>query len=150
MFNRILVCLDGSALAEEILPYATEVARRFGSKVVLLEVTTPPSIVIEPTTGYSHTTSISEIQRSEEEAASYLEDISQQLQGEGLDVEYLTLPGSPGKTITSYAEENNIDLIALGTHGRGGLVRMAFGSVTDYVLRHSNLPLLVIRPQQSE
>jgi nucleotide-binding universal stress UspA family protein len=145
MFNRILVCLDGSALAEEIL-----VAKRFGSKLVLLEVTTPPSIVIEPTTGYSHSTSLSEIQRSEEEATSYLEDISQQLQGDGLDVEYLTIPGSPGKTIISYAEENNIDLIALGTHGRGGLVRMAFGSVTDYVLRHSNLPLLVMRPQQSE
>ena len=150
MFNRILVCLDGSALAEEILPYATEVAKRFGSKVVLLEVTTPPSIVIEPTTGYSHTTSLSEIQRSEDEAASYLEDTSQQLQQQGLGVEYLTLPGSPGKTIISYAEENDIDLIALGTHGRGGLVRMAFGSVTDYILRHSNLPLLVMRPQQSE
>ena len=150
MFSRILVCLDGSALAEEILPYATEVARHFSSKVVLLEVTTPPSIVIEPTTGYSHTTSISDIQISEEEAVSYLEDISQQLQGEGLDVDYLTLPGSPGKTIINYAEENNIDLIALGTHGRGGLVRMAFGSVTDYILRHSNLPLLVMRPQQSD
>jgi nucleotide-binding universal stress UspA family protein len=150
MFNRILVCLDGSALAEEILPYATEVARRFGSKVVLLEVTTPPSIVIEPTTGYSHTTSLAEVQRSEEEAASYLEDISHQLKEQALDVEYLTIPGSPGKTIISYAEENNIGLIALGTHGRGGLVWMAFGSVTDYVLRHSNLPLLVMRPQQSE
>ena len=150
MFNRILVCLDGSELAEEILPYATEVAKRFGSTLVLLEVTTPPSIVIEPTTGYSHSTSISEVQISEAEATGYLKDMSQRLQGEGLDVEYLTIPGSPGKTIISYAEENGIDLIAIGTHGRGGLVRMAFGSVTDYVLRHSNLPLLVMTPQQAE
>jgi nucleotide-binding universal stress UspA family protein len=150
MFDRILVCLDGSALAEEILPYATEVARRFGSKVILLEVTTPPSIVIEPTTGYSHSTSPSEVQISEDEAISYLEDTAQHLKEQKLAVEYLTIPGSPGKAIISYAEENNIDLIALGTHGRGGLVRMAFGSVTDYILRHSNLPLLVIRPRQSE
>jgi nucleotide-binding universal stress UspA family protein len=150
MFNRILVCLDGSALAEEILLYATEVAKHFGSKVVLLEVTTPLSVVVEPTTGYSHSTSLSEVQRSEQEATSYLEDTSQNLKTEGLDVECLTIPGSPGKTIINYAEENNVDLIALGTHGRGGLVRLAFGSVTDYVLRHSNLPLLVMRPQQSE
>ena len=150
MFKRILVCLDGSALAEEILPYAAEVARLSGSKMVLLEVTKPPSIVIEPTTGYSHSTSPAELERSEEEASTYLEDTAQQLKDQGLKVEYHTIPGSAGKTIISYAEENRIDLIALGTHGRSGLARLAFGSFTDYVLRHSSLPLLVMRPQHSE
>jgi nucleotide-binding universal stress UspA family protein len=149
MFEKILVCLDGSDLAEEILPYAREVARRFGSKLVLLEVTIPPSVVVESTTGYYSARKPAEIQRKEEEAVTYLESIAQAIQAAGLEVEYLTLPGSAGRTIVSYADESGIDLIALGTHGRSGLKRFAFGSVAEHVLKESGLPVLVIKPHRS-
>jgi len=149
MFEKILVCLDGSDLAEEILPYVKEVARRFKSGLVLLEVTMPPSAVVEPTTGYYSAPTPVEIEREEEEAASYLEGVAQELQKEGLEVEYLTLPGSPGRTIVSYAEESDIGLIALGTHGRSGLRRLAFGSVAEHVLKQSGLPVLIIRQRKS-
>jgi len=149
MFEKILVCLDGSDLAEEILPYVKEVARRFKSSLVLLEVTMPPSAVVEPTTGYYSAPTPAEIEREEEEAASYLEGVAQELQKEGLEVEYLTLPGSPGRTIVSYAEESDIGLIALGTHGRSGLRRLAFGSVAEHVLKQSGLPVLIIRQRKS-
>ena len=148
MFEKILVCLDGSHLAEEILPYAREVAHRFGSKLVLLEVTMPPSAVVEPTTGYYSAPTAAEIQRKEDEAESYLEGVAQAMQEDGLDADILTLPGSPGKTIVSYAEESGVGLIALGTHGRSGLKRLAFGSVAEHVLKESGLPVLVIRPRK--
>jgi nucleotide-binding universal stress UspA family protein len=149
VFERILVCLDGSDLAEQMLPYAIEIARRFGSRLTLLEVTAPPSAVVEPTTGYYHATSPKEVQDSEEEAAGYLEKVAEPLQSRGLDIEYLTLPGSPGRTIVEYAEENEIDLIILGSHGRSGFSRFAFGSIADYVLKQSGRPVLVKRPMGS-
>ena len=148
MFEKILVCLDGSELAEEILPYAKEIARRFNSTLVLLEVTTPPSAVVEPTTGYYSAPSPAEIERKEEEALTYLEDIAQGMEKEGLNVEYLALPGSAGKTIVEYTEEGDIGLIALGMHGRGGLKRLAIGSVADHVLKQSGRPVIVIRPRK--
>ena len=149
MFEKILVCLDGSDLAEEILPYAREVAQCFGSKLVLLEVTMPPSAIVEPTTGYYSAPTPAEIQRKEEEAITYLESIAQAIKTAGLEVEYLTLPGSAGRSIVSYAEESGIGLIALGTHGRSGLKRLAFGSVAEYVLKESGLPVLAIKPRRS-
>lgn len=148
MFERILVCLDGSDLAEEILPYATEIGRRFGSRLVLLEVTTAPSAVVEPLTGYYAQTSSSEVLRSEDEASAYLEGIATRLQERGLDVDFLTLPGSPGAAIVDYAHGNQIDLVVLGTHGRSGLRRLVLGSIADYVLKRSGLPVLVKKRRQ--
>lgn len=149
MFKKILVCLNGTDLAKQILPYATEIAQRFGSKLILLEVTVPPSAVVEPTTGYYHATPLKVVQRSEAEARTYLERTAKPLRKKGLEVECLVLQGDPGETIVRYAEENGIDLIALGTHGRSGLGRLVFGSVADTVLRKAGLPVLVRKPRET-
>ena len=150
MFETILVCLDGSTLAEQILPYAAEEARRFGSKLVLLEVTAPPSAVVEPITGYYHATSLKKILRQVDEAETYLEQVTQSLTDEGLDAGYETVQGGPGETIVRYAKENDVGLIALCTHGYGGLGRLVFGSVADYVLKKAGLPILIIRSQEEK
>lgn len=148
MFKKILVCLDGSHPAEQIVPYAAEAAQRFGSKLILLEVTKPPSVVVESMTGYYHPTSVEDILRDEKQALDYLEKIAQRLSKKGLEVDYVTVPGSPGETIVSYAEKHQIGLIALSTHGHSGLGRLVFGSVAEHVLRHSNLPILVRKPHE--
>jgi nucleotide-binding universal stress UspA family protein len=150
MFQKILICLDGSDLSEQILPYATEVARRFGSQITLLEVTAPPSAVVEPATGYFHASSPDKIQRREDEANEYLQGIARRVRRQGLTVDLLTLPGDPGRAIVEYAAENEIDLIALGTHGRSGLSRLAFGSVAEHVIKESGLPVLARRPRPAE
>lgn len=147
MFERILVCLDGSELAEQTLPYATELVRRLGGKMVLLEVTAPPSVVTETPGSYYRKASLSNAQRGKKEATDYLRRLARPMQEQELDVECLTLPGSPGETIASYAEENDISLIVLGTRGWGGPKHLTFGSVADYILKRSSLPVLVIRPQ---
>jgi len=147
MFKKILVCLDGSRFAEQILPYATEVALQFGSRVILLEITIPPSVAIEPLTGYYHATPLEKIQREEDEAQTYLKRLAQRLRKKGLKVRCLTVPGDPGKTILRVAEENNAELIVLTTHGRSGLKRLVFGSVAEFVLKHSSLPILLRKPQ---
>ncbi|MFW6126223.1 MAG: universal stress protein [Chloroflexota bacterium] len=155
MFDRILVCLDGSDLAEQVLPYVTEQASRFHSTVVLLEVVRPSSSFVTPVApGAGPAAPVftqedaNRVLREEQEAESYLARIAQRLGERGLGVEWVTRYGDPGTGVVTYAAEGNVDLIALATHGRGGLGRLVFGSVADHVLRQSGLPILLIRPRE--
>jgi nucleotide-binding universal stress UspA family protein len=150
MLQKILVCLDGSSLAEQILPYVTEVALSCGSRVVLLEVTLPPSTTVEPLTGFYRTTPIEKVLREETDAQAYLKRVAQRLRKKGLKVSSVTVPGDPGETIVGYAKDNAVGLIALSTHGRSGLGRLAFGSVADFVLKRSGLPILIRKPEESK
>ena len=148
MFSKILVCLDGSKLAEQVLPYAIEQALRFKSQLVLLSVIVPAtstSTVWEP----APQELVEKQAEAEKAAEAYLKNIINRLSEEkGLRAEYLTLEGLVAETIVEYAQKNKVDLIAIATHGLGGLRRLAFGSVADFVLRNSNVPLLVIRPNE--
>jgi nucleotide-binding universal stress UspA family protein len=154
MFEKILICLDGSKLAEQTLPYATEQAERFNSKVVLLQAFTISSTVAAA--GAQAAPAVSpdliqeETQRLEAEAKAYLEEVATPLREKGMDVVCITLQGIAGEVIVSYAQNENVDLIALATHGHSGLGRVIFGSVADHVLRESGLPILVIKPQEAE
>jgi nucleotide-binding universal stress UspA family protein len=152
MFEKILVCLDGSDLAEQIIPYATEEALRFGNKLVLLQVVgthgTVPVVAAGPS-AYAVEAAAQQIEKEEMEAKAYLEGLAQPLRDKGLDVQCVTLRGlQVGEAIVSYAEEHGVDLIAIATHGRSGLGRLVFGSVADFVLREAGLPILVIKPKK--
>jgi nucleotide-binding universal stress UspA family protein len=154
MYRKILVCLDGSKLAEQILPYAVAQAQRFNSKVVLLRVTPEPFVVSPPIPGVPGVPVEMPImekrsQRTNDEAQSYLADIAGKLlRQNGLTAECVALPGVGGSTIVMYAEDVNVDLIAIATHGHGGLRRAVFGSVADHVLGHTSVPILIIRPKK--
>lgn len=152
MFDKILICLDGSKLAEQILPYAREQALQFKSKVTLLHVTTvPSSIAMASVAGALPQTGDiieEEVQRQQSEMKSYLDGVAQSLLEKGIEVESVNLePSHPGEAIVKYARDNSFDLICIATHGHSGLGRAVFGSVADYVLRESGLPTLVIKPQ---
>jgi len=155
MFEKILVCLDGSELAEQILPYAVEEGLRFQGNLVLLQVV-PEPIAFSP--GIPGTASVpvrtdtmlEEAKKALNDARDYLEEIATPLRKKGIQVEAVSILGGAGEAILSYASKNNVDLITIATHGRSGLRRGIFGSVADYVLRESGLPMLVIRPQGRE
>jgi len=155
MFDKILVCLDGSGLAEQIIPFATEEALRFHSDVVVLRIVSEP-VVISPnipgTAGVPVRTSgmLEQVKKEHNEAIAYLGSVANQLQEKGLTVETVVLQGSASDVIVNYANDNGIDLIAIATHGRSGLGRAVFGSVADYVLRNSGIPILIIRPQKAQ
>ena len=151
MYQRILAALDGSDLAERVLPYVESLAIPFGSTVVLLRTVASPGAIIAgsgagagPVAGpIVDATPIVEAER--EEAASYLRTVAQRLRDAGVETE-LDLPeGRPARAIVERAAELNIDLIAMTTHGRGGLGRLVLGSVADEVLRHAPCPVLLIR-----
>jgi nucleotide-binding universal stress UspA family protein len=66
----------------------------------------------------------------------------------GVKAEKMVANGSPGSTILNYAEKHSVGLIAIATHGKGGLERVVMGSVADYLLRHSKIPIFVVRPKK--
>lgn len=156
MFHRILVCLDGSGSAEQILAHAREQALAFGAELVLLQVV-PQPVAFAP--GIPGTVSvpaqtdaimIEVAKQASSRAKDYLEELAAPLRERGLRVETVSIIGRAGDTIVDYAAKNNIGLIAIATHGRSGLGRAVFGSVADQVVRESGLPILLIRPQEQE
>jgi nucleotide-binding universal stress UspA family protein len=153
MFEKILVCLDGSELAEQILPYATEEAVHFGSSLVLLRVITAHSsmpMAAASVPAYTTEAVTQQIESEVQETKAYLESLAQALRQKGLHAECVILHGlQVGEAIVSYADGNNVGLIAIATHGRSGLGRLVFGSVADFVLRESGLPILLVKPKKS-
>lgn len=153
MFKKILVCLDGSELAEQILPYAEEQALHFNSKLVLIRTFSEPGFIGLAVPGFPgipvETQNMGkQIQREEEEADKYLKTVADRLlKQRGLSAECVTVLGAAGEAIVKYAAENKVELIAIATHGRSGPGRIVMGSVADYVLHHAHLPILLIRPE---
>jgi nucleotide-binding universal stress UspA family protein len=155
MFKRILVCLDGSRLAEQIMPYATEEAIRFQGKLVLLQVVQEPvafspGIPGEAPVPVQTGVMVEETKEALNRAKDYLEKLAEPLRKKGIQVKTVAIPGRADEAILDYANTNSMNLIAIATHGRGGLRRAVFGSVADHVLRESGLPVLVIRPQDEK
>jgi nucleotide-binding universal stress UspA family protein len=145
MFNKILVCLDGSKLAEQILPYAEAQAIAFNSSVELLQV-----VMVSGKEPPNHPATYEELLRlAEADARRYLENTAGLLKKKGIKVSCVTLVTTPvGFAIVDYAKTvGSFDLIALATHGHGGLGKLLIGSVADYVLQKSGLPILVIKPK---
>lgn len=152
MYKKILVCLDGSKRAEQILPYVTEQALRFNSKVVLFQAVPPPVVASPGVPGVAGSQvetkeMLEKAQRVEATAEIYLGKVAQRLQRRKLKVGSVVWVGPVGESIITYADSNKVNLIAIATHGHGGLKRAVFGSVADFILRNSTLPMLVIKPQ---
>ncbi|HEX7363587.1 MAG TPA: universal stress protein [Dehalococcoidia bacterium] len=154
MFKKILACMDGSPLAEQILPYVKAQARSFNSTVILLHVTAE-RIVATPglpgAPGYPVQTRsmLKEMEQEMFHADEYLDKLALGFKKSGIRTKCEVLEGSVGESIVRYAKDNKMNLIAMASHGRSGVGRMILGSVADYVLREAGLPILIIRPQHS-
>jgi nucleotide-binding universal stress UspA family protein len=148
MFGKILVCLDGSSLSEQIVPYATEVSRRFGSRVVLLQVLQIPSSLAAASAQGAENVIEEELRRLSYEAHQYLEGIAAQMKDKGVPAEVSVIEGTPGDAIVEYASQSGIELIVVATHGRKNIGRLVFGSVADHVMRHSFIPVLSVKPEE--
>jgi nucleotide-binding universal stress UspA family protein len=165
MFERLLVPLDGSELAETVLPRVAELG--CASEVILLRVVPPPGDgaralyeslrldmpvdprpeLVEGRTAVQHP-----IYREQEMAslrAGALQSLTRAkkpLDEAGIEVRLEVLFGRPAEKIVEFARREEVDLIALVTHGRGGFRRRVFGSVAEKVLRMTALPVLLVRP----
>jgi nucleotide-binding universal stress UspA family protein len=141
--QRILVPLDGSQTAEQVLPTVTTVAQALDAELILFQV--PIVHVYGWMTGEWFLPVQGVLAMAEQDAEAYLSDVAGRLKGQGIRVTPATGIGSVAECIIQYAEANHIDLIAMCTHGRTGLARWTLGSVADRVLRAGSTPILLVR-----
>ena len=143
MFEKILVPLDGSPIAQGILPCVKTLARGFGSTIILFHAAEAP---VEPRGGRQKEYAEQTTARIRALAEEYLAGVAKALRRGRFKVEMKVGLGGVASSIADFAEAEKADLIAMSTHGRAGLARWMLGSAPDRVLRHAHQPVLLVRP----
>jgi nucleotide-binding universal stress UspA family protein len=147
VYKKILVPLDGSERAEAILPHVTQIAACGDTRVFLMQVV--EAVTVMPAATVEIQLDVEGFMQRTGEAAEYLHRIEKQLGGHGLEVSSSVEHGPIVETICDVAAREGADLIAMASHGRGGLSRVFYGSVASGVLQRVNRPLLLIRSRQN-
>ena len=146
MYQHVMVPLDGSELAECVLPHVKTIAIGCNIvKVTLVRVVAPLHIrggmeVRIPPEEREHLE-----KRSMDNAKEYLEKIVDSLKETGIAAQSEVLHGDVVNELIEYANNNGVDLIIISTHGRSGISRWVWGSVTDRILRASCVPVTMVR-----
>jgi len=147
MYDNILVPTDGSETAESAVDHAIDLASKYDATIHALYV-----VDVDATNYSLGTEQIDRIRRGDldemtevteeaEEATGYVVD---RAADHGLTVEEHVTAGQPARAIRTFVEDNDIDLVVMGSHGRSGLSRVILGSVAEKVLRRTRLPVLVV------
>jgi len=146
MYRKIMVPLDGSELAEYVLPHAINIVEKEGAKlelvivVELFEMPVHGGVVIDED-------AVKQIQHQQSLVAEdYVKRIEESLKSRNIDVTSAVLSGKVADSLIDYAANNDIDLIIMGTHGRSGVSRWIWGSIADKVLHSSTVPVLLVHP----
>jgi nucleotide-binding universal stress UspA family protein len=146
-WNTILVPHDFSASANHALAIARDEAKLHKAKIVLFHVIDlphqigPDAVIVPDATGAP----ISVRDYAVSSAENHLKDITARLAKDGMSVTCFIRVGSPVEEITRFVDENAVDLVVMGTHGRTGLKHLMVGSVAERVVRSSKVPVLTIR-----
>ena len=145
MYKKIMVPLDGSQLAECVLPHVEALAKASQvQEVVFVRVIEP---FRQP--GGDYIISEKEIARIDAEYKAAVEKYLQELVGrvrlDGIQKRWKLITGGVAESLADFATKNNVDLIVIATHGRSGVSRWVWGSVADRILRSSCVPILMVR-----
>ncbi|HET7145338.1 MAG TPA: universal stress protein [Anaerolineales bacterium] len=143
MYKKILVPLDGSKLAEAVLPHAQALAKSEGAEIILLRVPVLPDISFLARDPALASLIIKDM---EDETKEYMQEEVSKLQKEGSKVKGITREGLIPDTILEVAKETHADVIAMSTHGYSGVKRCLIGSVADKVVHYSPIPVMLIHP----
>ena len=147
MYQKILVPLDGSEMAECVLPHVEAIAQGCNAGSVLFVRTAEP--VTSLTGGEEFAFGADTWRQIEAEnrakASKYLEQLVGRVKYDGVKVNSDVLAGRPADSIVDYAEKHGVDLIIIATHGRSGVSRWVLGSVADRVLRTACVPVMMVR-----
>jgi nucleotide-binding universal stress UspA family protein len=157
--KTVLVPLDGSELAESVLPHVKALGKQLGCQpvdVVLLRVCEPPTI---PSYYGPELSGVpldwgkyveQEMVRDKERAGEYLAELEKKFKDKGVSVRSEVIQGKPDDEIVEYANKNNFSLIVMATHGRSGLSRLVYGSVAANLLHGVTSPILMVKPQDNK
>jgi nucleotide-binding universal stress UspA family protein len=143
MYNTILVPLDGSKRAEEILRHVENLAQRYHAAVIFLQVEVCPTVI-----GYDSIYPMLEqqtIEHQRQEMETYLAALQGEFREKGIEARTRIVRGPVVEAIIDAAEREGADIIAMASHGRTGLPQVFYGSVAAGVLHRVDRPLLLVR-----
>lgn len=144
VLRKIMIATDGSEAAEKAADFGIQIAGLSGAKVYAV-------YVIDTTPYYSipldQVWSKEVYEQLEQMGNEIASDVEKTAKATGLEAESLVLKGDPAEKIVSFAEEHNIDMIVVGSLGKGEFKRLVIGSVSEKVVRHAKVPVLVVREQ---
>ena len=146
MYDRIIVPLDGSSLAEQVLPYVTKISQGLGVPVNLLQVSEPPSEAMGDPQHGRYMTGISA--GIHDESIDYLNSVRQRIEAPGVTITCEAHEGNAVTQIVDIADKSPESLVAMSTHGRSGVSRWVLGSVTDKVFHCIKNTMLIVRGGQ--
>lgn len=149
MYQKMLVPLDGSKLAECVLPHVEKLAKGCNVKeVILFRICEPLSIPSDypaslPASWEEHVDQMTTY--AQQQCSLYLGDVEKQLKDLGLNVRTESCLGKAADEIVDYASKNEVDLIVMASHGRSGVSRWTHGNVADRVFRSTCVPILMVK-----
>ncbi len=143
MFEHLLIPLDGSSLAECVLPHGLALAQTLGARVTLLQV-------VEQAEPAGRTLAVDPLEwrYSEAEAGAYLQDVAERLHSAGVSAAQVLLQGDPAECVIEHAQAEHADLILLSSHGRSGLSGWNVSSVVQKILARAHLSFLLVPAYQ--
>ncbi len=141
IYKKILIATDGSEHSKHTVEYGVELARLSGARLYAVYVIDTAAFASIPMdAGWEMMYSL--LQEEGRKATQSIEDMAGETE---VQVEQVMLDGHPAHEIIDFANKNDIDVIIMGTHGKSGLDRFLLGSVTEKVIRSSNIPVFVVR-----
>jgi nucleotide-binding universal stress UspA family protein len=147
VLRKVLIATDGSETAKKAADFGVQIAGLSGAKVCVV-------YVIDTTPYYSipldEVWSKEVYEQLEKMGNEITSDVEKTAKAAGLETESLVLKGDPAERIVSFAEEQNIDMIVVGSLGKGEFERLVIGSVSEKVVRHAKVPVLVVREQSEQ
>lgn len=143
MFDSILVPLDGSLLAECVLPHTVALSQAFGAKAILLRV-----LDKNQARESAQMFDLLNWQITKTEAKLYLDKVASRIHKSSIPTQEVVLEGLVAETITDYAQGQNMNLIVLSSHGRTGLSQWGISSVTQKIIFSAPTSVLIVRAQQ--
>lgn len=148
MFDRILAPTDGSDPAQPAVEMALELAEIHDATLYVLYIVDQPTSVSGTGEGFSGLDNL--LNALEEEGHKVTKEVAEQAQAREIETTAAVRRGNPHDDILTYANEHDIDLIVMGTHGRTGVKRALLGSVTEDIVRHAEIPVLTAHQEPEE
>jgi nucleotide-binding universal stress UspA family protein len=141
--RRLLLATDLSEASEAATDEAFELAKRLGASLLVVSVIDPGSLLMP---GGRFRARVDQVRERQEEQAQELVERGREA---GVEVAFLVWTGDPGDMIVEAAEAEHVDMVVVGSHGRGAVGRLFLGSVSEHVVRHAPCPVLVVRPKDA-
>ncbi|ASQ90679.1 universal stress protein UspA [Prosthecochloris sp. GSB1] len=143
--RKILCPLDFSDASHKAVRYAREFAKGMGAGLFLLNVVEPRPMAVDMSLSY-----VPLEEDLEKAAREDLEEVAMAERQQGVEVEADVVIGTPSEVILERAEELDVNLIILGSHGKTGLSRLLMGSVAESVVRKARCPVLIVKAEEKE